>query len=128
MIFLLVLAAVVAGAPLIAAVLVSIESVREDTAKSLAGRPPGPLAAAARRLLQARVGGMGSLKPPLRARRPVADRRSHRRQRANRTAPLGAPQWRADDEQPGHSDTAPAPSARRARPVAALSIRRPPAG
>ena len=52
MIFLLIAAALVAGAPLVAALLVSVASIREDAAKSLAGRPPGPLARAARRLLQ----------------------------------------------------------------------------
>jgi len=57
MIFLLVGAALVAGAPLVAAVLVTVASIREDAAKSLAGRPRGLLQAAARRLLQASVGG-----------------------------------------------------------------------
>jgi hypothetical protein len=51
MIFLLVVAAVVVAAPLAAAVLVTVASLREDSARSLAGRPPGLLAAAARRLL-----------------------------------------------------------------------------
>lgn len=68
MIFLLIAAALVVGAPLVAAVLVSIASIHEDAAKSLAGRPPGLLAAAARRLLQARVGGAGPLQ---RSPRPV---------------------------------------------------------
>jgi hypothetical protein len=51
MILLLVAAAVVVAAPIVAAVLVTIASLREDSARSLTGRPPGPLAAAARRLL-----------------------------------------------------------------------------
>ena len=51
MIFLLVAAAVVVAAPLAAAVLVTVASLREDSARSLAGRPPGVLTAAARRLL-----------------------------------------------------------------------------
>jgi hypothetical protein len=51
MIFLLVVAAVVVAAPLAAAVLVTVASLREDSARSLAGRPPGVLAAIARRLL-----------------------------------------------------------------------------
>ena len=49
--FLLVVAALVVGAPLAAAVLVTLASHREDSAHSLAGRPPGLLAAAARALL-----------------------------------------------------------------------------
>lgn len=51
MIFLLVAAAVVVAAPLGAAILVTVASHREDSAHSLAGRPPGLLTAAARRLL-----------------------------------------------------------------------------
>jgi hypothetical protein len=51
MILLLVAAAVVVAAPIVAAVLVTVASLREDSARSLSGRPPGPLAAAARRLL-----------------------------------------------------------------------------
>jgi hypothetical protein len=51
MIFLLVAAAVIVAAPLGAAVLVTVASHREDSARSLTGRPPGRLAAAARRLL-----------------------------------------------------------------------------
>lgn len=51
MIFLLVAAALVVGAPLVAVVLVTIASLREDSERSLGGRPPGLLAAAVRRLL-----------------------------------------------------------------------------
>jgi hypothetical protein len=51
MILLLVAAAVLVAAPIVAAVLVTVASLREDAARSLTGRPPGPLAAAARRLL-----------------------------------------------------------------------------
>lgn len=54
---LLVVAALVVGAPLAAAVLVTLASHREDMAHSLAGRPPGLLAAAARALLGLRIGG-----------------------------------------------------------------------
>ena len=54
---LLVVAALVVGAPLAAAVLVTLASHREDMAHSLAGRPPGMLAAAARALLCLRIGG-----------------------------------------------------------------------
>lgn len=55
MIFLLVVAAVVVATPLAAAVLVTVASLREDSARSLAGRPPGWLTAAARRLLRVRT-------------------------------------------------------------------------
>jgi hypothetical protein len=51
MIFILVAAAVVVAVPIVAAVLVTVASLREDSARSLAGRPPGPATAAARRLL-----------------------------------------------------------------------------
>jgi hypothetical protein len=51
MIFLLVAAAVVVAVPLVAAVLVTVASLREDSAQSLTGRAPGVLTAAARRLL-----------------------------------------------------------------------------
>jgi hypothetical protein len=51
MIILLVLAAAVVGAPIAAAVLVSLASRREDARHSLAGKAPNWLASAARRLL-----------------------------------------------------------------------------
>ncbi len=54
----LVLAAVRVAAPIGAAVLVSIASRREESAYSLAGRPPGRLEAAARRLLAFRAYGI----------------------------------------------------------------------
>ena len=57
MIFLLVAAAVVVGAPIIAAMLVTVASLHEDSARSLGGRAPGVLAAAARRLLCLRTSG-----------------------------------------------------------------------
>jgi hypothetical protein len=57
MIILLVVAAVIVGAPIGAAVLVTVASHREDAAGSVAGRPPGPFAAAARRLVCLRIGG-----------------------------------------------------------------------
>jgi hypothetical protein len=55
MIFLLVAGALVVGAPILAAILVAAASLREDAERSLAGRPPGKLAAAARRLLSVRT-------------------------------------------------------------------------
>ena len=57
MIVLLVVAAVVVGAPFGAAVLVTVASHREDAARTLAGRPSGPFLAAARRLVCLRIGG-----------------------------------------------------------------------
>jgi hypothetical protein len=52
MITLFVLAALVAGAPIIAALLVSVASRREDAERSLTGRAPGWVTSAARRLLR----------------------------------------------------------------------------
>ena len=54
---LLVVAALVVAAPIAAALLVTLASHREDFSHSLAGRPPGLLAAAARALLCLRIGG-----------------------------------------------------------------------
>jgi len=53
LIILLVLAAVVTAAPIAATLLVTFASLREDAEQSFPGRPPGPLTAAARRLLGA---------------------------------------------------------------------------
>jgi hypothetical protein len=53
--YLLVVAAVVVAAPIAAAVLVTVASLREDASRSLTGRPPGWLTAAARRLLSLRT-------------------------------------------------------------------------
>ena len=55
MIFLLVAGALIVGAPILAAILVAAASLREDARRSLVGRPPGKLAAAARRLLSVRT-------------------------------------------------------------------------
>jgi hypothetical protein len=51
MIILLVAAAVLTGAPLVAVVLVTIASLREDAGHTLSGRAPNWIDAAARRLL-----------------------------------------------------------------------------
>lgn len=56
MIFLLVAGAIIVGAPLAGALLVTIASLHEDSERSLSGRPPGHLAAAARKLLGLRAG------------------------------------------------------------------------
>jgi hypothetical protein len=50
-ILLSVIASVIAGVPLAAVVLVTVATRQEETARSIAGRAPGPLARAARRLL-----------------------------------------------------------------------------
>jgi hypothetical protein len=99
MIFLLAVAALLAGAPLVAAVLVGVASVREDAAKSLAGHPPGLLTRAARGLLRANVGGAGPLLRPPRVTEPMAGSRQRwQPQRAAPTDPLPAPRSPADDE------------------------------
>jgi hypothetical protein len=77
--FLLIAVAAITAAPLLAAILVTAASLREDYDHSLAGRPPGPLTAAARWLLRARVGtGTGRPRrlrirraPPGRKRQPT---------------------------------------------------------
>ena len=81
MIVLLVVAAVVVGAPLGAAVLVTVASHREDAAHTLAGRPPGPFAAASRRLLCLSIGGAAY------PRRTASPRRQNRR-----TPPMPGPE------------------------------------
>ena len=53
-----VIAIVIAGVPLAAIVLVTLASRREEAARSIAGRPPGPLAQAARRLLAFHAAGI----------------------------------------------------------------------
>jgi len=55
MIFLLVAGALIVGAPILAAILVSVASLREDAGHSLAGHPPGKLTGAVRRLLSVRT-------------------------------------------------------------------------
>lgn len=59
MIILLVLAAAVVGAPIAAAVLVSLASRREDARHSLSGRAPNWVTRAARRLLSVQSRGAG---------------------------------------------------------------------
>jgi hypothetical protein len=65
-IVLLVVVAVVVGAPIGAAVLVTVASHYEDGARTLARRPPGPFAAAARRLVCLRIGGTNYPRRPAR--------------------------------------------------------------
>ena len=71
MIFLLVAGALIVGAPILAAILVAAASLREDAERSLAGRPPGKLAAAARRLLSVRTESARATDPGS-ASRPVS--------------------------------------------------------
>jgi hypothetical protein len=75
MIILVAVAAVVVGAPIVAAVIVSYASLREESAYSLCSRPPGPLAAFARRLLSFQSsGGADMLEPRIpRPRKPAGD-------------------------------------------------------
>lgn len=70
MIFLLVALAAVVAAPMAGALLVTFASLREDAAHSLAGRPPGVLTAAARRLLRLRAGSVPDVSELLRPRVP----------------------------------------------------------
>jgi hypothetical protein len=72
---LVVLAIVVAGLPLTAVVVVTLACRQEEIALSMAGRAPGPLARAARRLLAFSAVGISSP-----ARRPADGyhRREHR--------------------------------------------------
>jgi len=58
-ILLTLIATVITGVPLAAVVLVTLASKREDTARSIAGGAPGPLARAARRLLAFHATGIG---------------------------------------------------------------------
>jgi hypothetical protein len=58
-ILLTLIAIVITGVPLAAAVLVTVASRREETARSIAGRAPGPLERAARRLLAFQATGIG---------------------------------------------------------------------
>lgn len=57
-ILLTVIAIVIAGVPLAAVVLVTIACRREESARSMADRAPGPLAGAARRLLAFHASGI----------------------------------------------------------------------
>ncbi len=73
MIILLTLTAIViTGMPLAAVVLVTVASRREEAARSIAGRAPGPMERAARRLLAFHATGIGH--PAYRARARSQDR------------------------------------------------------
>jgi hypothetical protein len=58
-ILLTLIATVITGVPLAAVALVTVASWREETARSIAGRAPGPLTGTARRLLAFHAAGIG---------------------------------------------------------------------
>lgn len=67
-ILLTLIATVITGVPLAAVALVTVASWREETARSIAGRAPGPLTGAARRLLAFHATGIGPAADRARAR------------------------------------------------------------
>jgi hypothetical protein len=75
MIILLVAGAIITGAPLVAVVLVTIASLREDAGQTLTSRAPNRIDAAARRLLSFQSG-----RPARRGarRRPASDQTATR--------------------------------------------------
>ncbi len=64
MIILVAVAAAIVGVPIVAAVIVSYASLREESAYSLCSRPPGRLAAFARRLLSFQSYGVANMIEP----------------------------------------------------------------
>jgi hypothetical protein len=90
-IVLLAVAAVVVGAPFGAAVLVTVASLREDAARTIAGRPPGPFAAAARRLLCLRIGGTSYPRRQARGTAPTPEAGAAYSPGRNRTLTLPRP-------------------------------------
>lgn len=86
MIILLALAAVVVAAPIAAALLVSLASLREDARHSLGGKAPSWLARAVRRLLSVPSRGEGRPAPRSAGPRP-------------RTAPPRVPQPRVPEDE-----------------------------
>jgi len=68
-ILLTLIATVMTGVPLAAVALVTVASWREETTRSIAGRAPGPLTGAARRLLAFHAAGIGPAAGRTRARR-----------------------------------------------------------
>jgi hypothetical protein len=79
-ILLTLIATVITGAPLAAMVLVTVASRREEAARSIATRAPGPLERAARRLLGFHAAGIG---------RPAGRGRTRRRSRGRSGRPAG---------------------------------------
>jgi hypothetical protein len=75
MIIFLVVAAVVVSAPIVAAVIVTFASLREESAYTLCSRPPGRLEAIARRLLAFQAYGLADMIRPRvpRPRAPMDD-------------------------------------------------------
>jgi len=123
MIVLLIAAAVVIGAPVAAAVLVTIASHYEDAGRSLAGRPPGPFSALARRLVCLRVGGTVYPSRPARRYRRVPTRRGpYSAHSTHDYSPLdhwtneGSPSGAGETWSAGTGQTAPAPGRVLTRP------------
>lgn len=75
-ILLTLIATVITGVPLSAVLLVTVASRREETARSIATRAPGPLERAARRLLGFHAAGIGRPAGRRQARRPRGRGRS----------------------------------------------------
>ncbi len=74
MIILLVVAAIITGAPLVAVVLVTIASLREDAGHTLTSRAPNRIDAAARRLLSFQSGSPTRRVAKRAARRPAGNK------------------------------------------------------
>lgn len=74
---LIVIASLVGGLPIVCILLVALASRREDAARSMAGRAPGPLTRMARRLLGFHAVGIS--RPACRTRAPSRGRRNDRR-------------------------------------------------
>lgn len=112
MIILLVALAAVVGAPMAAALLVTFASLREDSAHSLTGQPPGVLARIARRILRVPT-GTGHVSATRLVLRPAVRRHSGLH-RANKrplgrssgtgsvvaAAPVPRPRLAPDEQQP----------------------------
>ncbi len=88
-ILLTVIAIVIAGIPLAAVVLVTIACRREESARSMADRAPGPLERAARRLLAFHASGIS--RPVSRAGSRDRGRSADRHQEDTPAVPAGVP-------------------------------------
>ena len=86
-----VIAVAAVAAPMAAIVLVSIASRREESARSLTGRAPGPVTAAARRLLAFR--GSDHVAPLPQRRAARGSRRPAPGRRPARPGPVPRPVW-----------------------------------
>ena len=120
-ILLTVIAVVITGVPLAAVALVTLASRREETARSIAGRAPGPLERAARRLLAFHATGIGHPSGRVRV-RPEGWDPGHPPQDAR--VPAGRAAAPPADPAPPMADPVPPPMA---DPVPALAARSRPA-